>query len=102
MAADDGEVIVVGNNGRVQYGKFILIKHNNNLATLYAHLSRQIVQKGNMIKRGQVIGYSGNTGYSYGPHVHFTVYWEPSVSLKSFSGAGLVPVGVTINPADYL
>ncbi len=102
LAADDGEVIVVGNNGRVQYGKFILIKHNNNLATLYAHLSRQIVQKGNMIKRGQVIGYSGNTGYSYGPHVHFTVYWEPSVSLKSFSGAGLVPVGVTINPADYL
>jgi len=102
LAAEDGEVIAVGNNGRVQYGKFILIKHNNNLATLYAHLSRQIVQKGNIIKRGQVIGYSGNTGYSYGPHLHFTVYWEPSVRLQSFSGAGLVPVGVTINPAAYL
>jgi len=102
LAAEDGEVMAVGNNGDVQYGKFILIKHNNNLATLYAHLSRQIVQKGNIVKRGQVIGYSGKTGYSYGPHVHFMVYWGPSVSLKSFSGAGLVPVGVTINPADYL
>jgi len=101
-AAEDGEVFAVGDNGRVQYGKFIVIKHANNLATLYAHLSRQIVKSGNSVKKGDIIGYSGNTGYSTGPHLHFGVYWAPSVDLKSFSGAGLVPVGVTINPADYL
>jgi len=101
-AAEDGEVFAVGNNGRVQYGKLVVIKHNNNLATLYAHLSRQIVKTGNFVKRGDIIGYSGNTGYSTGPHIHFTVYWAPSVSMREFSGAGLVPVGVTINPAGYL
>jgi murein DD-endopeptidase MepM/ murein hydrolase activator NlpD len=102
FAAEDGEVMAIGDNGKVQYGKFVLIKHNNNLATLYAHLSRQTVKKGDSVKRGQIIGYSGNTGYSTGPHLHFGVYWAPSVSLKSIPGAGLVPVGVTINPADYL
>jgi len=102
LAADDGEVIAVGNNGRLQYGKFVLIKHNNNLATLYAHLSKQVVQKGEIVKRGEVLGYSGNTGYSTGPHLHFGVYWLPTVTLKSFPGAGLVPVGVTVNPLDYL
>ncbi len=102
LAAEDGEVMAVGNNGQVQYGRYILIKHQNNLATLYAHLSREIVKKGEGVKRGQVIGYSGNTGYSTGPHLHFGVYWLASVTLKSFPGAGLIPVGVTINPADYL
>lgn len=101
-AAEDGKVFSVGDNGRVQYGKFIVIKHNNNLATLYAHLSRQIIGVGAFIKKGDIIGYSGNTGYSTGPHLHFGAYWAPSVTLKSFPGVGLVPVGVTINPADYL
>ncbi len=102
MAADDGTVFAVGNNGRVQYGKYIVIKHNNNLATLYGHLSRQIVTVGMNVVRGQVIGYSGSTGYATGPHLHLTVYWAPSVVIKTIAGAGPVPIGVTINPADYL
>jgi murein DD-endopeptidase MepM/ murein hydrolase activator NlpD len=101
-ASEDGQVFAVGNNGRVQYGRYIVIKHGNNLATLYAHLSKQIVSAGNSVKKGDIIGYSGNTGYSTGPHLHFMIYWAPSVELKTISGAGLVPVGVTINPADYL
>lgn len=101
-AAEDGNVFAVGNNGRVQYGKFIVIKHGNNLATLYGHLSRQVVQSGDSVKKGDIIGYSGNTGYSTGPHLHLTVYWAPSVTMKNIPGAGMVPVGVTINPADYL
>ncbi len=101
-AADDGTVFAVGNNGRVQYGKYIVIKHGNNLATLYAHLSRQIVSVGMPVVRGQVIGYAGNTGYATGPHLHLTVYWAPSVTLQYISGAGQIPIGVTINPADYL
>ncbi len=101
-AVSDGKITAVGNNGRLQYGKFVLVEHQNNLATLYAHLSRYTVQKGDTVKKGDIIGYSGNSGYSTGPHIHLTVYWAPSVTLKSFPGAGLVPVGITIDPADYL
>jgi murein DD-endopeptidase MepM/ murein hydrolase activator NlpD len=108
MAADDGVVLAVDNNDRnkwnkYQYGKYILLRHNNNLATLYAHLSQQLVEKGMVVKRGEIIGYSDTTGYATGPHLHFGAYWAPSILLKSVPpAAGLVPVGVVINPEDYL
>jgi len=110
MAVETGTVIAVDNNDRgtsrwlkYQYGKYVLIQHDNGLTSIYAHLSRQIVQKGERIMKGDTIGYSGDTGYSYGAHLHLTLYWTPSVSLKSIApAAGLVPVGVTINPRDYL
>ncbi len=110
LAADDGKIIAVGNNdkgtsrwNKYQYGKHIVMQHDNNLATLYAHLSRQTVKVGDTVKKGDVIGYSGNTGYSFGPHLHFTVYWAPSIQFKSIPpAAGVVPIGVTINPLDYL
>ncbi len=107
-AAADGIVTAVDNNDqssyrKYQYGKYILIKHDNNLITLYAHLSIQVVSKGAPVKRGDLIGYSGNTGFTTGPHLHFGVYWAPSIIMKSISPAkGLVPVGVTIDPQDYL
>lgn len=107
-AAADGMVEAVDNNDinyyrKYQYGKYILIKHENNLATLYAHLSRYVVNRGAQVKRGDIIGYSGSTGYSTGPHLHFGVYWAPSVLMKSVLPAnGLVPIGVVINPEDYL
>ncbi len=108
FAADDGKVIAVDNNDinrwrKYQYGKYILIEHENNLATLYAHLSKQSVRVGEAVKRGELIGYSGNTGYSTGAHLHFGVYWGPSLLMKSVPpAAGLVPVGVVVNPEDYL
>lgn len=108
FAADDGIVEAVDNNDKnyyrkYQYGKYVLIKHNNNMATLYAHLSKYVVSEGNNVKRGDLIGYSGNTGYSTGPHLHLGVYWAPSIQMKSIPPAsGLVPVGVIINPEDYL
>ncbi|PIR87244.1 MAG: hypothetical protein COU11_01635 [Candidatus Harrisonbacteria bacterium CG10_big_fil_rev_8_21_14_0_10_49_15] len=101
-AAADGTVLATGDNGRVQYGRHVLIKHQNNLTTLYAHMSQFAVTQGQTVARGQLIGYSGNTGYSTAPHLHFVVYASPSVLLKSFVGAGLVPVGSTLNPLDYL
>jgi len=107
-AAADGVVFATDNNDksvywRYQYGKYILINHNNNLTTLYAHLSIQLVSKGNSVKKGDLIGYSGNTGFTTGPHLHFGVYWTPSILMKSIPPAqGLVPVGVTVNPEDYL
>ncbi|MBI5306228.1 peptidoglycan DD-metalloendopeptidase family protein [Candidatus Wolfebacteria bacterium] len=107
-AAEDGKVEAVDNNDRsyhkkYQYGKYIFIKHNNNMSTLYAHLSKQVVRAGDIVKRGDLIGYSGNTGYSTGAHLHFGVYWSASVLMKSvFPANGLVPIGVIINPEDYL
>lgn len=115
FAADDGVVLRVGFNGlRLQYGRYIVVKHGNGLVTLYAHLSKQVVATGEKVTRGQVIGYSGNTGYSTGAHLHLTVYYEPDscnaaragrsecVQFKNTGAAGLVPVGVTVDPTDYL
>ena len=102
FAVSDGRVSGAGNNGRLQYGRYVMIEHDNNLSTLYAHLSRTIVANGDIVQQGQVIGYSGNTGYAFGPHLHLGVYWTPSVTFKPFPGAGLVPVGITIDPNDYL
>lgn len=107
-AADDGEVTAVDNNDqsrlkKYQYGKYVVIEHDNNLATLYAHLSSQVVRKGAAVRKGELIGYSGSTGYATGPHLHFGAYWAPSVFFKSIPpAAGLVPIGVIINPEDYL
>ncbi len=102
LAAEDGVAQMVGNNGKLQYGRYILIRHNNGLSTIYAHLSRQIVKTGDEVKRGDIIGYSGNTGYAFGPHLHFGAYLSSTVKLQQVSGAGLVPVGYTLDPLDYL
>ncbi|MFA7081453.1 MAG: peptidoglycan DD-metalloendopeptidase family protein [Bacteroidales bacterium] len=65
----DGVVRVAQVNGG--YGNMILVRHFNNLETLYAHLSKMIVKVGQEVKAGDIIGYSGNTGFSTGPHLHF-------------------------------
>lgn len=108
FAAESGLVLAVDNNDKsswqkYQYGKYVLIKHENGLATLYAHLSKQNVIKGQNVSRGDLIGYVGNTGYSTGPHLHFGVYWASSIAMKSVPPAlGLVPIGVVVDPEDYL
>lgn len=101
-AARDGKVTAVKSNGRLQYGKYVLLEHDNGFTTLYAHMSRQAATEGASVKKGDIIGYVGDTGYSFGYHLHFGVYWTGSLTLKYFPGAGLVPVGVTLNPQDYI
>jgi len=114
-AAASGVVDRVDYNGwYYQYGRYILINHGNNITTMYAHLSRSAVSSGQVVEKGQLIGYVGNTGFSTGSHLHFGAYATPpggwrQVTSKGQAGlisippaAGLVPIGVTLNPGDYL
>lgn len=74
-AADSGSVLFTGWYGG--YGKVVIIghgnTHGNDMATLYAHLSRAAVSVGENVSKGDVIGYEGTTGFSTGPHLHFEV-----------------------------
>lgn len=71
-ATGDGQVVYTKTKFS-GYGKYIMIKHGFGYKTLYAHLSEFIVRPGQKVKRGQVIGYSGNTGGSTAPHLHYEV-----------------------------
>lgn len=104
LAADDGKVLAVGNNGKYAYGKWIAIDHGNGLVTLYGHLSSQQVSKGKSVKRGEKIGLMGSTGYSTGSHVHFTVFAKSSFEIvPSAKVSGLLlPTGAHVNPEKYL
>lgn len=69
-AALDGKVISAGyNNGG--YGNLIVIEHQNNMKTYYAHLNEIYVNVGDMVKKDDIIGAVGSTGNSTGPHLHF-------------------------------
>jgi murein DD-endopeptidase MepM/ murein hydrolase activator NlpD len=72
LAADSGMVVFAGWNGG--YGNLVKIAHGSNMQTWYAHLSDFAVSTGQEVKKGDVIGYVGNTGISTGPHLHFEVH----------------------------
>ena len=79
IAHSSGTVVMVqknmkhepGSTGNKSYGNFIKIKHKDGYYTLYAHLKSVYVKKGEYVKRGQKIGYMGDTGNAYGVHLHF-------------------------------
>ncbi|MEU0674331.1 M23 family metallopeptidase [Streptomyces sp. NPDC006172] len=76
MAAHGGIVVKAGGNGAGDgpaYGNAIVIKHANGVYSQYAHLSRIDVKIGQIVKTGQRIALSGNTGNSSGPHLHFEI-----------------------------
>ena len=76
-AAADGIVVTSTWGGFDSYGYYIKIKHYNGLYTLYAHGSSLVAKVGQEVKQGQLIMYSGNTGNSTGPHLHFEVRVAP-------------------------
>lgn len=71
FAANNGVVTFAGNWGA--YGNTVVINHNNGFWTLYAHLSRIHVRQGQVVSRAQIIGAMGNTGRSFGTHLHFEI-----------------------------
>ena len=71
-SAFSGKVRVVKDQGRRKgYGKYVIIRHENGLETVYAHLSKQLVKEDQYVEVGEVIGLGGNTGRSTGSHLHF-------------------------------
>ena len=70
-AANAGTVVIA--TYHASYGYYVLIDHGGGYSTLYAHNSKLLVTPGQQVKRGDVISYSGNTGYSSGPHLHFEI-----------------------------
>ncbi len=113
-AARTGVVIGIGDTDSqctgVSYGKWVLIKHDNNLSTLYAHFSLIKVSSGQNVAKGEIIGYSGSTGYVTGPHLHFAVFASQAVSIGTIKskicGTSMaLPVSSYngyLNPLSYL
>ncbi len=112
-----GTVRNIGNTdlvpGCYSWGQWVLIDHPNGLSTLYAHLSHIGVSPGQKVATGDIIGYTGRTGYATGPHLHFTLYVSDAVEVKKFNqfksvtncGAALSPFSAIegyLDPIDYL
>lgn len=72
-ATADGVVELIRANQSVGFGNLITLAHAYGFKTLYAHLNRMVVDQGDFVQKGQLIAYSGNTGYSSGPHLHYEV-----------------------------
>ena len=66
--------VVSESSTRTQDGNYVCINHNNGYYTCYAHMSKRNVTVGQIVERGQVIGYVGQSGYATGPHLHFEVW----------------------------
>ena len=83
----DGYNNMPGSAGNASYGNCVKIDHGNGYYTLYAHMQKGLsVRNGDYVKKGQVLGYMGNSGNANGAHLHFEVWKD----------------GVRINPTNYL
>lgn len=74
-ASDNGKVILAENSGD-GYGNYIILDHGNGFKTLYGHNSALCVSVGDIVSQGDLIAYSGSTGNSTGPHLHFEIHLD--------------------------
>ncbi|MFD8176819.1 MULTISPECIES: M23 family metallopeptidase [Streptomyces] len=99
VATHGGTVVKAGGNGAGDgpaYGNAIVIKHGNGTYSQYAHLSKINVKIGQVVKTGQSIAKSGNTGNSSGPHLHFEIRTTPNYGSAVDPVAFLKAKGVTV------
>jgi murein DD-endopeptidase MepM/ murein hydrolase activator NlpD len=114
-AAADGIVTATGDTDKAcpnaSYGRWVLIRHGTGLSTLYGHLELIKVKAGQQVLVGDTVGYSGNTGYSTGPHLHFTVYVTKAVQVidmpsktckNSIFHLPVAPLNAYLDPESYL
>lgn len=95
-AAKWGKVIEVGDQGDKGYGVFVRIQHFKDEQTIYAHLTKAYVKEGDAVETSQLIGLSGNTGFSSGAHLHF--------GFRPYNWKELIDNGFKgyVNPIQYL
>ena len=93
LAAGSGTAIYATKSGTVTsacyneaYGYMVTINHADGYSSLYGHMTNYIVSAGDYVTQGQTIGYVGSTGWSTGPHLHFTIYYN----------------GADVNPMNYV
>ncbi|HCW03147.1 MAG TPA: hypothetical protein DGK91_00575 [Clostridium sp.] len=93
IAANTGTKVVAFQSGKVTfsgwnggYGNLVIIDHGNGIQSYYAHNSKNLVQKGSPVQKGEVIAKVGNTGNSTGPHCHFEIRVN----------------GTPVNPLNYI
>lgn len=93
LGAAEGTPIYATRSGTVTtatysdvYGNYVTINHGDGYSSLYGHMTHYVVSAGEYVSQGEVIGYVGSTGWSTGPHLHFTIYYN----------------GSTVNTMDYI
>jgi murein DD-endopeptidase MepM/ murein hydrolase activator NlpD len=115
LSPASGIITAVGNTDlacpNASYGKWLLMAHENGLSTLYAHLSLHKATPGQTVSAGETIAFSGSTGFSTGPHLHFTVMASQGVQIverPSRACGGrmytlpVAPLDAYLNPEAYL
>lgn len=110
IVVGSGNMDTAGGGRCRAYGKWVMIKHPNGLSTLYAHLSLIGVSDGESVATGEIIGYSGNTGATTGPHLHFGVYATEGVRItnltsSSYCSGVIYPLAdpkAYLNPLSFL
>ena len=107
VAAFTGVVTKVRNQGRRKgYGKYVILDHGNGLTTLYAHLASWKVNVGDTLQAGDTIGVGGNTGRSFGAHLHFEMkyhgnYIDPA-TIFNFEEGTFQSALITLEPQEIL
>lgn len=93
LAAGTGTEIYATKSGTVTtaeenyvYGNYVVINHLDGYSSLYGHMTHFTVSEGEYVEQGELIGYVGSTGWSNGPHLHFTLYYN----------------GSSVNPMNYI
>lgn len=114
-AMASGTVVGSGNTDlvcpRASFGGWILIKYDNGLASIYSHMSTVTAKNNQKVKAGDIVGYSGNTGYSTGPHLDVKVVPASAVTIETWPSKGcagknyttpIVAGGTYFDPLSYL
>ena len=95
-ASADGQVIFSGRNG--SFGKTVKIKHRHGIETLYGHLHKNLVKKGEIVREGQIIGKMGSTGRVVGAHLHYEIL----VNKKAINPYNFISIGRNLLSSSIL